>query len=286
MDSRTGKKIRRGRLFNPASGRTLIVAYSHGLLMGPGPGLRTRADIERTAHELRAADGIMISPGLVTLLEDAFVGRDAPVLAVEVDWQNFSRAVLPYNEGSVTSLATVEQLAAVGADLLMSYLYIGFDDPEREKMEVARNAALARDCERHGLLLMIEPRSAREKNVPADKSDPAVMGLYARMSAEIGADMVKVIDPGGDEALEAIVAGCPAPVLLAGGAKKDSATAAEARARAALRAGCAGLVFGRNIYQSPDPATALATYRRIVHGDEATGNRYADDVYGTVATAV
>lgn len=286
MDARTGKKIRRGRLFNPSSGRTLIVAYSHGLLLGPGPGLRTRADLERTVRALRAADGIMISPGLVTLLEDAFVGKDAPSLVVDVDWQSFSRAVLPYIEGAVTSLATVEQLAAAGADLLMSYLYVGFDDPERERMEVVRNAALARACESHGLLLMIEPRSAREKSVPADKSDPAVMGLYARMGAEIGADMVKVIDPGNDEALAEIVAGCPAPVLLAGGARKDSATAAEARARAALRAGCAGLVFGRNIYQSPDPAAALATYRRIVHDEVGADARYVDAVYGTVGPAM
>lgn len=268
MDSRTGKKIRLGRLFNARSGRTVIVAYSHGLLMGPMPGLRTRTEMLNTARALRAADGLMVSPGLVTFLEESFVGRDAPSLVVEMDWQSFSRSTLPYAVGSAASLATVEQLAAAGADALMSYLYLGFDDPERERDEVVRNAGLARDCERLGLLLTIEPRSAREKTRPEDKTDPAVMGLYARMSAEIGADLVKVIDPGDDDALAEIVAGCPAPVLLAGGSKRDDFAEVEARARAAVRAGCAGLVFGRNVYQHPDPAAALDALRQIVHGPD------------------
>jgi class I fructose-bisphosphate aldolase len=209
----------------------------------------------------------MISPGLITQLEDVFVGKDAPSLVVQIDWQSFSRTILPYQQGAAVAIASVEQIAATGADVVMSYLYVGFDDPEREKMDIARNAALARECERCGLLLMIEPRSAREKTVGSDKTDPAVMAMYARTSAELGADLVKVIDPGDDDALAQIAVGCPAPILLAGGSKKDSLATAEARARAALKAGWSGLVFGRNIYQQPDPATALATFRQIVHGD-------------------
>ncbi len=267
MDSRTGKKIRLGRLFNPSSHRTLIVAYSHGLILGPGPGLGTLDEIRRTASALRAADGLMVSPGLLTQLEDAFVGKDAPSLVVQIDWQSFSRTVMPYPQGAAVAIASVEQIAAAGADVVMSYLYVGFDDPEREKMDIARNATLARECERCGLLLMIEPRSAREKAISSDKSDAAVMAMYARTSAELGADLVKVIDPGNDEALEQIAAGCTAPVLMAGGSKKGSLAEAEDRARAALKAGWSGLVFGRNIYQQPDPTAALAGFRRIVHGE-------------------
>ncbi len=266
MDARTGKKIRLGRLVHPTSHKTIIVAYSHGLLAGPMEGLRSRDELQRVAHALHAADGLMVAPGMITLLEDAFVGRNKPALVVEIDWQSFSRSTLPYQEGATASLATVEQVAAAGADVIMSYLYLGYEDAEREKMEIIRNAALARACERYGLLLMIEPRSAREKVFPADKSDPAVMSLYARMSAEIGADLVKVIDPGNDETLAEIVLGCPIPLLLAGGTKKDDFAAVVARTRAAMDVGCAGLVIGRNIFQQPDPSEALAALRTIVHG--------------------
>jgi class I fructose-bisphosphate aldolase len=229
-------------------------------------GLRTTAELQRVAHALAAADGLMVAPGMVTLLEDVFVGRDRPSLVVEIDWQSFSRSTLPYQEGAAASLATVEQVAAAGADVIMSYLYVGYEEPERERMEITRNASLARACEQHGLLLMIEPRSAREKVIAADKSDPAVMSLYVRISAEIGADLVKMIDPGHDEVLAEIVASCPVPLLLAGGAKKDDFAAVAGRTKAAMEVGCAGLVIGRNVFQQPDPAEALASLRRIVHG--------------------
>jgi DhnA family fructose-bisphosphate aldolase class Ia len=265
MDSRTGKKIRFGRLFNSSSGRTLIVAYSHGSFMGPMAGMASLEEMKRTAQALRAADGLMVSPGMVTALEEAFTGRDAPSLIVQIDWQSFSRKVLPYDEGAAASMTTVEQVAAAGGAAVMSYLYLGFQDPEREKMEIARNAALVRACERRGLLLMIEPRSASEKAKPGDKSDPAMMGFYARISAEIGADLVKVIDPGDDESLAEIVRSCPAPVLLAGGSRKADFDLALERARAAVKAGCAGLVYGRNIFQHPDPSGALSLLKDIVH---------------------
>lgn len=49
MDSRTGKNIRLGRLRHPQSGRYLIVAYSHGVLMGPGPGMSSLAEMRTFA---------------------------------------------------------------------------------------------------------------------------------------------------------------------------------------------------------------------------------------------
>ena len=53
MDSRTGKKIRMGRLFNQRSGRSLIVAYSHGILMGPRPGMKTLEEMRRVTQSVR-----------------------------------------------------------------------------------------------------------------------------------------------------------------------------------------------------------------------------------------
>jgi DhnA family fructose-bisphosphate aldolase class Ia len=33
-----------------------------------------------------------------------------------------------------------------------------------------------------------------------------------------------------------------------------------------MRAGASGLVYGRNIYEAPDPAAELDRYLQIVHG--------------------
>ena len=125
---------------------------------------------------------------------------------------------------------------------------------------------MARACERVGILHMIEPRSARERARPAERHDPAVGAYLARVAAEIGADIVKVIHPGSREALAQVVDGCPAPVLLAGGQEAEDEERARALAEDAVAAGCRGLVFGRAIVRADDPAAALARFRTIIHG--------------------
>jgi class I fructose-bisphosphate aldolase len=266
MDSRTGKRIRMGRLFNQESRRALIVAYSHGILMGPRAGMKSLEEMQRVTSALKNADGLMVTPGMLPALEAAFIGRDRPALVLHLDYQNFSRSLLPYEQGATASLAEIEEVAAAGADAVMTYLYLGYQDPQLEKLEIERNARTARLCERWGLLLMIEPRSAREAAHPEDKSDPQILGMYCRIAAEIGADLVKCIYPGSTQAMSQVIEGCPAPVLVAGGSKAASPQEAYQRAESAIAAGAAGLVFGRNIYECADPAQELDRYRRIVHG--------------------
>ena len=271
MDPRTGKRIAAGRLFDPASGRAIVVALSHGVLLGPSAGMGSLAELRATAALLGAADGLMVTPGLVGALEEAFVGRDRPALVVHADWQSASRAVFraegdaPAAVGAATT-ATADAAAAAGAVVVMTFLYAGFDDPALERDEITRNAVMARACERAGILHMIEPRSARERARPAERHDPAVGAYLARVAAEIGADIVKVIHPGSREALMQVVDGCLAPVLLAGGKEAEDGDRAVALAEDAVAAGCRGLVFGRAIVRADDPAAALARLRTVVHG--------------------
>jgi len=266
MDARTGKKIRLGRLFDEKSHKTLIVAYSHGVIMGSRPGMHSLDEMQRISMSLGRANGIMIAPGQVTRLEESFIGRQKPSLIIHLDYQSFSRDVMPYTEGATVEMARIEDVAATGADGVMTYLYMGYEDPEREKMEIARNARLARECERWGIIMMIEPRSAREARNPTDKTDPKILGLYCRVSAELGADLVKCIHPGNEDALRSVIEGCTTSVLVAGGSRADKPEQAYARAESAMRAGAAGLVYGRNIYESADPAAELDRYLQIVHG--------------------
>lgn len=271
MDPRTGKRIRAGQLFHPRSGRTVVVALSHGILLGPSAGMGSISELRRVAGALSAADALMVAPGLVGPLEDAFVGRDRPALIVHADWQSASRSVFR-DPGATTAVVTAattasaEDAAAAGATGVMTFLYGGFDDPRLERDEITRNAGMTRACERAGILHIIEPRSARERSHAADRHDPMVGAYLARIAAEVGADIVKVIHPGSRDGLGQVVDGCPAPVLLAGGTEaEDEARGAELAADA-LAAGCRGLVFGRAIVRAADPGAALARYRAIVHG--------------------
>lgn len=276
MDSRTGKKIRLGRVLRPDSGRGVIIATSHGVLTGPPGGQRTRAEIAELFPKLAAADAVMVAPGMVRMVEDTFVGRGRPGLVVELDWKSWNRPIYPHGrdgrgEGAVASLASVEDLAAAGVDAVMTYLYVGQLDGQLEREEVERNARLARECARWGIGLVIEPRSAREGHED-DAASAAVLSFYCRVAAELGADVVKCIWPGSVSALAEVAATCFVPVVLAGGPGEETADGAVGLASQAIEAGAAGVMFGRKVYRSADPVETLRRLLEAVHGVQGGGS--------------
>ncbi|MCA1218665.1 class I fructose-bisphosphate aldolase [Streptomyces sp. 8L] len=269
MDARTGKKIRLGRLVRPASGRAVVVATSHGVTGGPPAGLRTTDEIRSVFSTLRAADGIMVTPGMVPLVEDTFTGRDRPGLILHLDWKNHARGVYTpgsegRSEGVLAQLADLESVAAAGVDAVMTYLYIGQRDSRLERAEVERNARIARDCERLGLGLIIEPRSALEGDDPQALS-ARVMSTYCRISADIGADLVKALWPGSAEAFAEVVQSTYVPILLAGGKGGDDRHGTFTLAGQAVAAGGGGVMFGRRVFRADRPQDVLSGLNSIVH---------------------
>lgn len=269
MDSRMGKQLRLGRIVRPATGRAVVVAASHGVMSGPPAGLRTRADIARVFGTLGAADGVMVSPGMLPLVLDTFTGRDRPGLVLHLDWKNHARAIYTpgadgRGEGVLAQLASLEEVAAAGIDAVMTYLYLGQKDTALERAEIERNARIARDCERLGIGLIIEPRSALEGADP-DALSAKVMILYCRISADIGADLVKALWPGSVEAFAEVTGTCYVPVLLAGGRGGDDVEDTVALARDAVDAGAGGVMFGRRVFRADDPAAVLTSLGEVVH---------------------
>ena len=82
---------------------------------------------------------------------------------------------------------------------------------------------------------------------------------------EHGADVVKTYYTGDSESFSRVVSECPAPVLIAGGARMNTERAALEVVRGAVRAGGKGVVFGRNIWQSADPGAMVRALRAIIH---------------------
>lgn len=262
MLSSTGKRIRLGRLLDPETDRGIVVAYSHSLILGPQPGLESDADISRTIDACRSANGLMIPPGMVDRFADGFIGVDRPSLVVHLDWTSFSRKVMPYDQGAQEAVADIEDVVAAGGEAVMTYLLVGYDDPEREAAEIARNARIARACDRLGVALIIEPRYAQERSYPDRKTDPDIMQFYCRVAADLGADIVKCVWPGSVEVMAAITERCHAPIFVAGGARdQERPDAPFELAAAAVSAGAKGLVIGRTVYQSADPAATLDRLR-------------------------
>jgi putative autoinducer-2 (AI-2) aldolase len=94
--------------------------------------------------------------------------------------------------------------------------------------------------------------------------DARYLGLATRVCAELGAQLVKTYYV--REGFERVAAGCPVPIVIAGGKKLSERDALEMAYRA-IQEGAAGVDMGRNIFQSHAPAAMIRAVSRVVHED-------------------
>lgn len=268
MDSRTGKEIRLGRIFNPTNQRSVTIAFSHGVLLGPGKGFLTLDQMNQRMKDFQKADAVMLSPGMVDKLSEHYIGRDRPGLIIQADWQNVGRAgrgAFP-SLGKSTVMATAEQAVAAGADAIMTYLWMGGNDAELEAEEVKRNSVFARACEAVGLPIMIESRGLGQENGPDGNPDLELLKFHTRVAAELGADFIKTKYSGSVETFREVTSQCPVPILVAGGSRLETVEDVFSLVEDVIAGGGAGVVFGRNIFQFDDPAAVLQGIIDRVHG--------------------
>lgn len=272
MSANYGKAIRMGRIINPKSGRAVCVAFDHGLDIGPMPGI---VDARKAMAKLveGGADAVLVAPGIARLCADMFTGKNAPALILRLDWTNIWRPIehLSYAEGRTRVIATVEDALRLGADAVLSFMFIGYDDPDVEADEVAKNGLIARQCEVLGIPHFMEPMARGAKGTARAMEDE-VIAFHVRMAAELGADGIKTDYSGSPTGYRAVTEACHVPILIAGGPKVDSLKASMEMVSGAVSAGAAGVLLGRNILQAKDPAAMLRAMRSIVHE-----NASADD---------
>lgn len=263
--SPSARATRMNRLFG-RSGHALIVAWAHGPLLGPIEGMQ-RSRMEELAEALAPADGILATPAMMPALAPVLARRDRPSLFMLQHWQSVSRpgGLLGSEEGATAPLCSVEDAARWGADGVMTYLYVGWKDPDRERREVAYIEEVSRRCRDLGLLHMVESRAIRDEADERGLARADLVAYHTRLACELGADLVKTKWTGPDE-FAGVLDGCTAPILLAGGARTGALEAALDVARETMAAGAHGLVWGRNIYQADDPRDALERVLGVVHG--------------------
>lgn len=263
MTADCGKRIRLSRIIRPDTRRSVCVAFDHGLDDGPIPGnIDSRATMSKLVEG--GADGVLVSPGIARLCADQFAGQDAPALILRLDWTNMFRHELNHHEGRTRLIARVEDAVRLGADAVLTFMFIGYEDPDVEADEVAKNAEVAQACSALGIPHIIEPMAQGGK-VAGRGLDPELIALNTRMAAELGADAIKTDYSGTPEAYARVIEGCPIPILIAGGPKAPTVRDSLEMVRGAIDAGAAGVVMGRNIIQADDPARMLAAIAAIVH---------------------
>ncbi len=259
-----GKKIRLNRVLGGSEHRALVVAFDHALVLGTIPGTEDPLGKIQQFTDARV-DALLLNLGLIRQFASSTRPGPVPALIARLDWTTVWSAIAQNGSGALHSslLARPEEALRQGADAVLTYLVVGTGDSEFEMKEIARNAEVARECERAGIPLIVESL-ARGKDVQ-HPGDPQWLNLHTRMAAELGADAVKTDYTGDTASMRSVVENCPIPILVLGGSRHASDKHALDLVRAVAAAGAAGIVFGRNVFQADNISVFLGQARAALN---------------------
>jgi class I fructose-bisphosphate aldolase len=240
--------------------KQLVVAMDHGRAMGTVAGLEDPGQVMDAVIEA-GADAIMTSFGVIKRFRERLIGRVPTLLRVDGGPSLYREDWLKNTEW--TLLHTVEDARALGVDGVCTMVFIGAP-VETATLEIT--AEVAGECLKDGLPLMVEALPCPCERI-LDPNDADAMASACRIGFEHGADVLKTYATGSAESFRKVTASCPAPVLIAGGPRMDSDRAVLDVVRDTLDAGGRGVVFGRNIWQSAQPARMIRALRHLIHDD-------------------
>jgi class I fructose-bisphosphate aldolase len=215
---------------------------------------------------------VLLSPGQAARLAEHFAVPHAPALIIRADWTNGPRLAIlgeerfqPTYDLKLEMTCGASDALMLGASAVAAYYMAGYND-RFERENIRSLASIAGECRRVGLPCIIEPIAAG----PAAVSGRAAEALIAaaRVAAELGADALKIPYTGDIESFRALVQVASIPVLVLGGAKFEDERDALNMAADAMAAGASGVVFGRNVTLSDDPARMVRKLRAIVHSGD------------------
>ncbi len=239
-----GLKRRLSRIFQE-DGRTVMLAFDHGYFQGPTRGLER---IDLTIAPLSPyADALMGTRGIFRTSFQA--DGTVPIVVRASGGPSILR------ELSDERLAMdIKDAARMDASAVAVQVFIG---SEGETQSVHNMTQLVDGGLEYGMPVLGVTAVGKQLT-----RDSRYLGLATRIIAELGANMVKTYYC--DEGFEDVVAGCPVPIIVAGGKKLESLEALE-MARKSIDSGAAGLDMGRNIFQRQDPAAMIQAVRAVVH---------------------
>ena len=255
-----GMKNRLSRIFNPKSGKAVMLAFDHGYIMGPTSGLE-RIDLS-IPPLLPYTDCLMCARG--TLRSCIRPEIDKPLVM-----RCSTGATILKDLSDEVIGVTVQDAIAMNAAAVTTQAYIG---GEHEKATLANLARLINEGNLYGVPTLGVTAVGREL-----VRDSRYLGLASRVVAELGVHFVKTYycEPGFDE----VVAGCPVPIVIAGG-KKMPELDALTMAYKAIDQGALGVDMGRNIFLAEDPVAMIQAVRAVVHDGEKPDKAY--DLYQTL----
>jgi len=239
-----GIKNRMSRIYNPKTGRTVMLAFDHGYIMGPTSGLE-RIDLSITPL-MEYADSLMCTRGALRSVVPSTVSK--PICL------RFSAgsSVLTYlnNEGTID----VEDAIRINASAMAVMVAIG--DPLYEAKTIENLVKTADYGYKYGIPTLGVTAVGKDM-----VRDSRYFGTATRICAENGATFVKTYYC---ENFERVVNGCPVPIVIAGGKKLPEIEALELCYNA-INDGASGVDMGRNVFQAEHPVAMIQAVSGVVH---------------------
>ncbi len=242
-----GMQNRLSRMFLPASSNSLMLAVDHGYFMGP---TRRLEDIRATiAPLLPHADALALTRGVLRTCVPP--EAQTPIVLRVSGGATVLQEDLS-NEAITTAMRDAARLNVAAVALSV---FVGAPHEHQSLVNLSR---LVDEGEEAGIPVLAITAVGKE----LEKRDARYLALACRVSAEIGAHVVKTYYCDG---FSKVVEGCPVPLVVAGGPRLENDRAALELAFHAMEEGAHGLDMGRNIWQSDHPVAMLKALRAIVH---------------------
>ncbi|MDO9567668.1 MAG: 3-hydroxy-5-phosphonooxypentane-2,4-dione thiolase [Candidatus Desulfaltia sp.] len=255
-----GIKNRLARIFNPESGRTVMLAVDHGYFQGPTTGLE-RIDIN-ILPLVPYADTLMLTRGILRSIVPPTTTKSI-VLRV-------SGGTSILKELSNEDIAVdIEESIRLNVCAMAVQVFIG---GEHERESIKNMTTMVDMGMRYGIPTLAVTAVGKDMN-----RDARYFRLAVRICAELGANYIKTyyIEKG----FETVTSSCPVPIVMAGG-KKIPEFDALTMAYNAVKQGASGVDMGRNIFQSESPVAMIQAVRAVVHDNETPEKAF--DLYNTI----
>jgi len=254
------------RIFSHSNGKVVIAPIDDSLLVGAINGLENmKTKVEQIISG--SPNAIIAFQGTIKHYAD-IIGNIPTILNLTASTTNIQHT----RKSLISTVELAIQLGveAVAVHVNLSSIY------EHEMLNILGRASM--DCHRYGIPLMaiMYPRGEntdgsdnnyyelRENN---NTEYTNLVAHAARVGMELGADIIKTQYTGNTESFKKVVCACaPIPVVVAGGIPIEIDKLLDV-AEGTIKAGGAGVSFGRNIYTRKNPLQYIQAVKDIVLDD-------------------
>lgn len=239
-------------------GRTLFLAYDHGLEHGPDEleefsGKAVDPDFILRIATKGGYNGVILQKGIAEKYYPKNKQKVPLILKLN------GKTEMTGGDPVSRQICSVKEAKNLGAKAVGYTLFPG---SSKENLMFKEFGVIVREAHELGLpaIAWVYPRGKRIKNETA----PETIEYAARIGLELGADIVKIKYSGSRESFaKAVKAAGKTKVMLAGGPKTTESGFLR-MIKEAMWAGALGAVVGRNVWQSQKPLEITKKIKKII----------------------